>query len=111
MFSPSGVLTSRRRLSAAELATGAKGRLRVVGRAGVGVDNIDLVAALGIGIAVVNSPGASTNSARKLGAKNTLRRWGGKALLQTERKCGLPTRKPFRPVIKARARAEEKRQT
>jgi len=35
------------------------GKLRVIGRAGVGVDNIDLDAATGKGIAVMNTPGAN----------------------------------------------------
>src|SRR3954469_19240259 len=37
-------------------------RLRVVGRAGTGVDNIDVVAASGRGILVVNAPGANSIS-------------------------------------------------
>ncbi len=36
--------------------------LKVVGRAGVGVDNIDLTAAKSMGIKVVNSPTATTNA-------------------------------------------------
>jgi len=42
----------------AELLSHAK-KLRVVGRAGVGVDNIDLDAATRQGIAVMNTPGAN----------------------------------------------------
>src|SRR5438445_7085806 len=42
----------------AEVLRGA-GRLRVIGRAGVGVDNIDLEAATKAGIAVMNTPGAN----------------------------------------------------
>ena len=34
-------------------------KLRVIGRAGVGVDNIDLEAATRKGIAVMNTPGAN----------------------------------------------------
>jgi D-3-phosphoglycerate dehydrogenase len=41
------------------IATGAP-RLRVIGRAGVGVDNIDLESAHEFGICVVNAPDAST---------------------------------------------------
>src|SRR5215813_3026540 len=37
----------------------AAGKLRVIGRAGVGVDNIDLDAATKAGIAVMNTPGAN----------------------------------------------------
>lgn len=40
--------------------------LRVVGRAGVGVDNIDLVAATGRGVAVMNAPAGNTVSAAEL---------------------------------------------
>ncbi|ASJ10513.1 3-phosphoglycerate dehydrogenase [Thermococcus sp. P6] len=41
-------------------------RLRVIGRAGVGLDNIDLDAAKKRGIEVVNSPGASSRSVAEL---------------------------------------------
>uniref|UniRef100_A0A7R9XXT6 D-3-phosphoglycerate dehydrogenase n=1 Tax=Prasinoderma coloniale TaxID=156133 RepID=A0A7R9XXT6_9VIRI len=41
----------------------SKGRLRVVGRAGVGVDNIDLQAASEHGVVVVNAPTANTVAA------------------------------------------------
>jgi D-3-phosphoglycerate dehydrogenase len=37
-------------------------RLRIVGRAGTGVDNIDMTAASGRGILVVNAPGANSIS-------------------------------------------------
>src|SRR5215470_12413538 len=42
----------------AEVLRGAE-KLRVIGRAGVGVDNIDLEAATKAGIAVMNTPGAN----------------------------------------------------
>src|SRR5262252_8070638 len=42
----------------ADMLRGA-GKLRVIGRAGVGVDNIDLEAATKAGIAVMNTPGAN----------------------------------------------------
>jgi D-3-phosphoglycerate dehydrogenase / 2-oxoglutarate reductase len=41
-------------------------RLKVVGRAGVGVDNIDLTAAKGRGVMVVNSPTATTVAVAEL---------------------------------------------
>jgi D-3-phosphoglycerate dehydrogenase len=41
-------------------------RLKVVGRCGVGVDNIDLQAAKETGITVVNAPGATTTSVAEL---------------------------------------------
>jgi D-3-phosphoglycerate dehydrogenase len=40
----------------------AAGRLRIVGRAGTGVDNIDVPAASGRGVLVVNAPGANSIS-------------------------------------------------
>jgi D-3-phosphoglycerate dehydrogenase / 2-oxoglutarate reductase len=41
-------------------------RLKVVGRAGVGVDNIDLERATELGIAVINAPGGNTVSVAEL---------------------------------------------
>jgi len=41
-------------------------RLRVVGRAGVGVDNIDLERATALGVAVINAPGGNTVSVAEL---------------------------------------------
>jgi len=49
---------SRTRVTAAVVAAGK--RLKVIGRAGVGVDNIDLIATTEAGITVVNSPLAAT---------------------------------------------------
>src|SRR5262245_13037299 len=40
----------------------AAGKLRIVGRAGTGVDNIDMQAASGRGVLVVNAPGANSIS-------------------------------------------------
>lgn len=42
------------------------GRLKVIGRAGVGLDNIDVRAALAAGIQVVNTPAASTHAVAEL---------------------------------------------
>lgn len=45
----------------------AKGRLKVVGRAGVGIDNVDLQAATEFGCLVVNAPTANTIAAAEHG--------------------------------------------
>lgn len=45
------------RIDRAVLESGAAGRLRVVGNAAVGYDNVDLLAAAELGIAVCNTPG------------------------------------------------------
>lgn len=42
---------------------GSKGRLKVIGRAGVGLDNIDIKTAKKYGIKVLNTPDANTQSA------------------------------------------------
>ena len=60
----------------AEVIAAAK-RLKVIGRAGIGVDNIDLDAASEREIRVVNTPGATTVSVAELtlGAILSLARW------------------------------------
>ena len=60
----------------AEVIAAAK-RLKVIGRAGIGVDNIDLDAASEREIRVVNTPGATTVSVAELtlGAIFSLARW------------------------------------
>lgn len=45
------------RIDADVLAAGAAGRLKVVANAAVGVDNVDVATATGLGIAVCNTPG------------------------------------------------------
>ncbi|MEB3245348.1 MAG: phosphoglycerate dehydrogenase [Vampirovibrionales bacterium] len=47
----------------ADVIEASKGRLKIVGRAGVGTDNIDLPAATRAGIVVVNSPEGNTIAA------------------------------------------------
>ncbi|DAC37610.1 MAG TPA: phosphoglycerate dehydrogenase, partial [Candidatus Poseidoniaceae archaeon] len=54
------IVRSRTKVTAGMIA--ALPDLRVVGRAGVGVDNIDLDAATAAGVRVVNAPRASTHS-------------------------------------------------
>ncbi|EEG09921.1 NAD(P)-dependent oxidoreductase [Pseudogulbenkiania ferrooxidans] len=58
------VVRSATRLGAQQLA--AAQRLRLIVRAGVGTDNIDLAAAASQGIAVLNTPKASTGSVAEL---------------------------------------------
>jgi D-3-phosphoglycerate dehydrogenase len=50
-----------------EVLQAAKGRLKVVGRAGVGIDNVDLAAATEYGVLVVNAPTANTIAAAEHG--------------------------------------------
>jgi len=54
------VVRSRTKVNAAVIAAGSA--LRVIGRAGVGVDNINVAAALAAGVVVVNSPMAASVS-------------------------------------------------
>ena len=60
------IIRSATVLSADAIRAGAAGRLRVIGRAGVGVDNIELGAAAEGGCWVLNTPGASTASVVEL---------------------------------------------
>ena len=59
-------MRSRTRVDGEVIAAGAAGRLRVVARAGVGLDNIDLEAARKHGVKVVNAPGAPAQSVAEL---------------------------------------------
>jgi D-3-phosphoglycerate dehydrogenase len=58
------VVRSETKVTAGVIAAGA--RLKVIGRAGVGVDNIDVKAATAQGIVVVNSPHGNTMAAAEL---------------------------------------------
>lgn len=58
------IVRGRTKVTAAVFDAGKK--LKVVGRAGVGVDNIDLVAAKSRGVTVVNSPMATTTAVAEL---------------------------------------------
>jgi len=59
------IVRGRSQVDAAALRSAAP-RLRVVGRAGVGVDNIDVGAARELGISIVTAPEASTTSVAEL---------------------------------------------
>ncbi|HRE29363.1 MAG TPA: hypothetical protein PK954_22155, partial [Anaerolineales bacterium] len=52
------IVRSRTKVNTQVVSAGR--RLKVIGRAGVGVDNIDIAAALAAGVIVVNSPLAAT---------------------------------------------------
>lgn len=58
------IVRSRTKVTAEVIAAGSN--LKVIGRAGVGVDNIDLQAASARGVAVVNSPLAATVAVAEL---------------------------------------------
>ena len=60
------VVRSRTRVDSEVIEAGARGRLRVVARAGVGLDNIDLDAAKKHGILVINAPAAPSQSVAEL---------------------------------------------
>lgn len=58
------MVRSRTKVTAVVIRAGTQ--LKVIGRAGVGVDNIDLAAAAGAGVVVVNSPLAATNAVAEM---------------------------------------------
>ncbi|GMS85303.1 hypothetical protein PENTCL1PPCAC_7478, partial [Pristionchus entomophagus] len=60
------IVRSATKITAELLEAGGKGRLRLVGRAGTGVDNIDVPAASKNGVLVMNTPQANSRSAAEL---------------------------------------------
>ncbi|MDR2612947.1 MAG: hydroxyacid dehydrogenase [Deltaproteobacteria bacterium] len=60
------IVRSATKVTAAVLEKGRAGRLRIVGRAGAGVDNIDVEAAGRLGVKVVNTPGLNSNAVAEL---------------------------------------------
>jgi D-3-phosphoglycerate dehydrogenase len=60
------MVRSRTKATADVIHAGAKGKLKVIGRAGIGVDNIDLVTASKNKIKVVNAPTGTTESVAEL---------------------------------------------
>jgi D-3-phosphoglycerate dehydrogenase / 2-oxoglutarate reductase len=60
------IVRSATKVTREVLEAGSKGKLKIVGRAGVGVDNIDLVAASEFGIVVKSAPYGSTNAVAEL---------------------------------------------
>jgi len=67
-------LMVRSRTKATEdiVKAGAKGSLKVIGRAGIGVDNIDIKTAGSLGIKVVNAPTGATISVAELAISHML---------------------------------------
>jgi D-3-phosphoglycerate dehydrogenase len=55
------IVRSRTKVTAEVLANAS--RLRVIGRAGIGVDNIDVATATTAGVVVMNTPEGNTNTA------------------------------------------------
>lgn len=60
------VVRSATKVTSEVLEAGAKGNLKLVIRAGVGIDNIDLDYAEKVGIKVINTPNASSDSVAEL---------------------------------------------
>jgi len=60
------IVRSATRVTREVLEAGAKGKLKIVGRAGVGYDNIDVVAASENGIIVKSAPYGNTNAVAEL---------------------------------------------
>ncbi|MFA6269134.1 MAG: NAD(P)-dependent oxidoreductase, partial [archaeon] len=57
------VIRSGVKITAKVLEAGATGKLKIIGRAGVGVDNVDKESAKSLGIVVENTPFGNTNAA------------------------------------------------
>jgi len=66
------MVRSRTKATTEIIEAGAKGNLKVIGRAGIGVDNIDIETAGKLGIKVVNSPTGSTKSVAELAIAHML---------------------------------------
>jgi D-3-phosphoglycerate dehydrogenase len=60
------IVRSATKVTASVLEKGKAGKLKIVGRAGAGVDNIDTAVAEKLGIKVVNTPGLNSNAVAEL---------------------------------------------
>lgn len=60
------VVRSATKVTREVIEAGAKGKLKIIGRAGVGIDNIDLEAASEFGIVVKSAPSGNTNAVAEL---------------------------------------------
>ncbi|WP_293170301.1 phosphoglycerate dehydrogenase [Oceanithermus sp.] len=86
-------LITRSRTTVDEPLLARAGRLKVIGRGGVGVDNIDLDAASRRGILVINVPEANTRSAAELAFALMLAAARGVAASDRELRAGVWNRK------------------
>ena len=66
------IVRSRTKVTADIIEKGASGKLKVIGRAGIGVDNIDVKKETELGIKVVNAPTGSTISVAELAIAHML---------------------------------------
>src|ERR671918_3113286 len=64
------IVRSKTRVTASIISAGR--RLKVIGRAGIGVDNIDVTAATERGIVVLNTPDANANTTAELAVAHLL---------------------------------------
>jgi D-3-phosphoglycerate dehydrogenase len=60
------IVRSATKVTREVIAAGAKGKLKIIGRAGVGVDNIDIEAASEYGVVVKSAPSGNTNAVAEL---------------------------------------------
>ncbi len=92
------MVRSRTKATADVITAGAKGNLKVIGRAGIGVDNIDLVTASKHEIKVVNAPTGTTESVAELAFGLMLA--ASRSIPQADRsmKQGLWEKKAFKGV-------------
>lgn len=92
------MVRSRTKATADVINAGAKGSLKVIGRAGIGVDNIDLVAASKNNIKVVNAPTGTTESVAELAFGLMLSASRSIAQADHSMKQGLWEKKSFKGV-------------
>ncbi|MBN1280134.1 MAG: hydroxyacid dehydrogenase [Candidatus Thermoplasmatota archaeon] len=92
------MVRSRTKVTADVIDAGAKGNLKVIGRAGIGVDNIDLPTASKHKIKVVNAPTGTTESVAELAFGLMLATARSIAQADHSMKQGLWEKKSFKGV-------------
>jgi D-3-phosphoglycerate dehydrogenase / 2-oxoglutarate reductase len=92
------MVRSRTKATAEVINAGANGNLKVIGRAGIGVDNIDLVTASKNNIKVVNAPTGTTESVAELAFGLMLAASRSIAQADHSMKQGLWEKKSFKGV-------------